>query len=39
MQAIPAFRFDAVGIEVLVAGDAPDVGGDVEFFLEDILRL
>ena len=35
MQQIPAFGLDAVGVEVFVAGDAPDVGGDVVFFLRE----
>ncbi len=37
MKQIPALDFAAVAVEFLVAGDAPDVGRDLEFFLENFL--
>src|SRR5271155_1369447 len=37
VQAVPAVRLDSVGVESFVAGDAPDVGGDAVFLLENFL--
>jgi len=37
METIPALNFDAIGVEILVAGDAPDIGGDAEFLVENFL--
>src|ERR1700735_2077658 len=38
MQAVPAVGLDSVGVERFVAGDAPDVGGDAVFLLQNFLR-
>ena len=37
MQPIPAVGLDSVGVERLVAGDAPDIGGHAVFLLQNFL--
>ena len=37
MQPVPALRLERIAAQFLVAGDAPNVGGNVIFFAEDLL--
>src|SRR6476661_7159676 len=39
MEQIPAFRLNGVPVKFLVAGDAPDVCGDLVFVCQQFLRV
>ena len=39
MQHVPAFAVVAIAVEVLVTGNAPNVGGNAVLFFENLLRL
>ena len=39
MQAVPAFRLVPVHVKLLVAGYAPDIGGDAKFRFQNFLGL